>query len=197
MPIIEPVIRPPAEADSFLLQVTVGCSSNQCTFCAAYYNKPFRLKPRDEILSDIEQEARRYPGTRRIFLLDGDALAMPDAQLVPILEKLQQSFPDLSRVASYANGYNITRRTDEELSGLAQNWLKLIYVGLESGSQAILDDCKKTSTAQEMVTAVQRCAAAGIKASVIVLLGLGGKLNSHRHVQDTIVALNAMQPRYL
>jgi len=197
MPIIEPVIRPPAEADSFLLQVTVGCSSNQCTFCAAYHTKPFRLKPQDEILSDIEQRARRYPGTRRVFLLDGDALAMSDAQLVPILEKLQQSFPDLSRVASYANGYNITHRTDEDLRQLAQHGLKLIYVGLESGSQEILDNCQKTATAKEMVIAVERVAKAGIKSSVIVLLGLGGKNDSPRHVQETIVALNAMQPRYL
>jgi len=197
MPIVEPVIRPPAEADSFLLQVTLGCSADRCNFCGAYKSKPFRVKDPGEIETDIDRYARRYPDTRRVFLMDGDALVLANSKLVPILEKLNQSFPRLSRVSSYANGSNITRKSDEDLAELYKHKLSLIYMGLESGSQAVLDRCQKTSSVREMAEAVQRAAKARIKASVIVLLGLGGKKYSEEHVRGTIEALNQMQPRYL
>jgi radical SAM superfamily enzyme YgiQ (UPF0313 family) len=197
MAILEPVIRPPAEADSFLLQVTLGCSADHCSFCGAYKTKPFRVKDPVEVFSDIERYARRYPGTRRVFLMDGDALVLSNSKLVPVLEKLAQVFPRLSRVASYANGSNITRKTEGELAELYAHKLSLIYMGLESGSQAVLDRCKKTSGVEEMIEAVQRAEQAGIRSSVIVLLGLGGKKYSEEHVRGTIEALNRMQPRYL
>ncbi len=197
MPIIHPVIRPPVEANSFLLQVTVGCSSDLCTFCGAYKSKRFRLKDEKEIWADIEHHAYWHKNTRRIFLMDGDALVLNNEKLIPILKKLQESFPLLTRVSSYANGYNITARSKEELEELSANKLTLIYIGLESGSQAILDQCRKKSSAQEMITAVQMATSADIKSSVIVLLGLGGKKHSAEHIKETIVALNHMQPRYL
>ncbi|MFP4472506.1 MAG: radical SAM protein [Candidatus Omnitrophota bacterium] len=197
MPIIEPVIRPPAEADSFLLQVTSGCSSNNCTFCGAYLNKPFSIKDQEEILDDIRKGASRFPRTRRVCLLDGDALVMKNDRLVPILKELCAAFPRLARISAYANGYNISRRSGEELHALYDHKLRLIYMGLESGNQQVLDRCRKRSTADEMVEAVQRCARSGIKSSVIILLGLGGRENSSQHVRDTAAALNRMQPRYL
>jgi radical SAM superfamily enzyme YgiQ (UPF0313 family) len=194
---IGPVIRPPSEADSFLLQVTTGCSSNQCSFCGAYKNKSFRLKKEEEILGDIETAARNHPGIRRVFLLDGDALAVPNTKLLPVLDALDRNFPALTRIASYANGSNISCRTDDELKALSERKLKLIYLGLESGSQEILDRMQKSSTAEEMVRSVRRAEAAGIKSSVMVLLGLGGKRDSGLHVRETVAALNRMQPRYL
>lgn len=197
MPIIEPAIRPPAEADSFLLQVTLGCSQDTCTFCGAYKGKPFRAKDPAEVTADIERYASRYPDTRRVFLMDGDALALGNNRLVPVLQELERSFPRLARVASYANGCNISRKTDAELAGLAQHRLTLIYMGLESGDQDVLDRRGKSSRAEEMVEAVHRAARAGIKSSVIVLLGLGGKGHSAGHVRGTVEALNRMQPRYL
>ena len=197
MAIIEPVIRPPAEADSFLLQVTLGCSADHCSFCGAYKRKPFRVKDPAEIFSDIERYARRYPETRRVFLMDGDALVLSNSKLIPILEKLEKVFPRLSRVSGYANGSNITRKSDGELAELYACKLSLIYMGLESGSQSVLDRCGKTSSAEEMIQAVQRAERAGIRSSVIVLLGLGGKKYSEEHVRGTIEALNRMQPRYL
>jgi len=197
MPIVEPAIRPPSEAESFLLQVTAGCSSNDCTFCGAYFGKPFRVKPVDEIERDIREGRRLYPGTRRVFLMDGDALALNNRKLLPILESLNQSFPQLSRISSYANGHNITGRSLPELEELCAQKLSLIYMGLESGSQQVLDRCRKKATAEEMIEAVRRSAQAGIKSSVIVLLGLGGKKGSEMHVRETIKALNRMQPRYL
>ncbi|MDD4013559.1 MAG: radical SAM protein [Candidatus Omnitrophica bacterium] len=197
MPLIEPAIRPPSEADSFHLQVTTGCSSNRCSFCAAYRSKPFSIKPLEEIYSDIRQGAVIRPGARRVFLMDGDALAAGNEFIVPVLKGLNLSFPYLSRISSYANGYNLTSRTQEELKELRDNKLSLVYIGLESGSEKVLEMCKKPCTAGDMVRAVRKADDAGIKSSVIVLLGLGGRRLSREHVEGTIEALNRMQPRYL
>jgi radical SAM superfamily enzyme YgiQ (UPF0313 family) len=197
MSIIEPIIRPPAEADSFLLQVTLGCSTDSCSFCGAYKSKTFRVKDYQEINADIQRHARRYPDTRRVFLMDGDALVLANSKLVPVLEALNTAFPQLTRISSYANGYNITKKTDQELAELYRHKLSLIYMGLESGSQELLDRCGKSSRVDEMIEAVNRAAMARIKSSVIVLLGLGGKKYSGEHVKATAAALNRMQPRYL
>ena len=197
MPIIEPVIRPPSEAESFLLQITTGCSANNCTFCGAYRKKVFRIKDNEEIERDLLQGIKLYPYTRRVFLMDGDALIVSNDRLLPILESIKKGVSKLSRVSSYANGYNITKRRDEELRELFAHDLKLIYIGLESGNQAILNSCRKQSSVEEMIEAVNKAAGVGIKSSVIVLLGLGGKKYSQEHVADTIEALNRMQPRYL
>ena len=197
MPVIEPVIRPPAEAANFLLQVTTGCSANHCSFCGAYMGKKFTVKDFKEISSDIAEESGRCPDTRRVFLMDGDALAVPNTKLIPILDKLNASFPRLTRISSYANGYNITGRSPEELRELCSRKLRLIYIGLESGSREILDMCQKRSSAEEMTEAVRMSADAGIKSSVIVLLGLGGRNFSKEHIRDTIDVLNKMQPAYL
>ncbi|MDP8289501.1 MAG: radical SAM protein [Candidatus Susulua stagnicola] len=197
MSIIEPVIRPPAEANSFLLQLTLGCSANFCIFCGIYKNKPFSIKDSTEITADIKQQADYDKNTRRVFLIDGDALVLDNHKLVPILKEIAQAFPKLSRISSYANGHNISQRTDDELKELKDNKLSLIYIGLESGSQDILDYCHKRAKAIEMIEAVNRASLAGIKSSVIVLLGLGGLKHSKDHVQATIEALNLMQPRYL
>ncbi|MFH1283186.1 MAG: radical SAM protein [bacterium] len=197
MPLIEPIIRPPAEANSFLLQVTTGCSANECSFCGAYMEKPFKIKAVEEIMNDIRKTSFLYPDTRRVFLLDGDALAVNNEKLLPVLRELNKSFMNLARISTYANGYNITKRSDKELKELAELRLSLIYIGLESGSQLVLSNCNKPSTSEEMIQAVKRAADANIKSSVIVLLGLGGKKYSKIHVMGTIKALNKMQPRYL
>ena len=141
--------------------------------------------------------ARQYLQTRRVFLLDGDALVVKNERLLPVLKKLGDSFPMLSRVSSYANGYNIIQKSDKELQELYEHRLQLVYIGLESGSQEILTRCCKRSTAKEMVEAVQKADKAKIKSSVIVLLGLGGKSLSAEHVRATIGILNQMQPKYL
>jgi len=197
MPIVEPVIRPPAEAGSFLLQVTLGCSADSCSFCGAYKSKTFRVKDRKEITADINWYARRYQDTRRVFLMDGDALVLSNSKLVPILEELNNAFPRLTRISSYANGCNITRKDENGLIELYKHKLSLIYMGLESGSQEILNIHKKSSTVEDMIHAVNRAAKANIKSSVIVLIGLGGKKYSKDHIKGTVEALNKMQPRYL
>ncbi len=197
MPIIEPAIRPPAEAESFLLQITCGCSSNNCTFCGAYLNKPFRVKGEKEISNDIIKGAELYPKTRKVFLMDGDALVLSNKALIPILDQVNNSFGNLTRISSYANGYNIVNRSMDDLKELSKRKLNLMYIGLESGNQEILNQCNKKSTVEQMIEAVQIAEDAGIKSSVIVLLGLGGKRYAATHVKDTISALNKMQPRFL
>jgi radical SAM superfamily enzyme YgiQ (UPF0313 family) len=197
VPIVEPAIRPPSEADSFLLQVTLGCSSNTCTFCGAYQNKPFRVKSLSEIDNDIDKQRKLNSEVRRVFLMDGDALAVKNEILLPVLGRILAAFPALTRISTYANGYNISSRSDECLRRLFNNKLRLIYLGLESGSQRVLDLRRKRASVAEMVEGVNRSARFGIKSSVIVLLGIGGKEHSHEHVRETILALNQMQPRYL
>jgi len=197
MSIIEPVIRPPAEANSFLLQVTLGCSANSCSFCGAYKSKTFCVKDQKEITADINWYARRYQHVRRVFLMDGDALVLPNSKFVPILEELDAAFPRLTRISSYANGCNVTRKNNNELAELYKHKLSLIYMGLESGDQGVLDRCGKSSSVEEMIEAVNKVAKVHIKSSVIVLLGLGGKKYSEEHVKGTVAALNRMQPRYL
>ncbi len=128
--------------------------------------------------------------------MDGDALVLSNNRLVPILEKLDQVFPRLSRISSYANGYNITRKSEYELTELYEHKLSLIYMGLESGSQGILDRCEKSSSVEEMIEAVNKADKAHIKSSVIVLLGLGGKKYSEAHVKGTIAALNQIRRRW-
>ena len=197
MPIIEPAIRPPAEADSFLLQITLGCSSNTCTFCGAYKTKPFKIKSLPEIWRDINEYARVYPETRKVFLMDGNALVLDQSKLVPILEKLNQAFPKLTRISAYANGDDILRKSETQLNELSALKFKLFYMGLESGSQKILDICNKKTSVETMITAVQKAWDSQIKSLVMVLLGLGGTALSEIHVRDTILALNRMQPRLL
>lgn len=158
MSIVEPVIRPPAEADSFLLQVTLGCSADSCSFCGAYKSKTFRVKDRKEITADINWYARRYQYARRVFLMDGDALVLANSKLVPILEELDAAFPRLTRISSYANGCNITRKNNHELAELYKYKLSLIYMGLESGNQGVLDRCGKSSSVEEMIEAVNKAA---------------------------------------
>jgi len=197
MPVTGPIIRPPSEAHSFLLQITTGCSSNRCSFCGAYIGKPFRIKSFSEIKSDIQQYAMHYPQTKRVFLLDGDALVCKTAFLLQVFKELHSTFPELRRISSYVNDYNILNKTDEELKLLYEYKLRLIYMGLESGSQKVLSSCNKKSTVNGMITVIKRAKIAGISESVIVLLGLGGKKLSSEHCEQTALVLNQMQPRYL
>ncbi len=197
MPIIEPAIRPPSEANSFLLQVTLGCSAGSCTFCGSYHGKKFKLKSTDEILQDIKKGSVIYPDARKSFLMDGDALVINNNKLIPILKQINLYFPKINRISSYANDFNILNRTDNELKELYDHKLRLIYMGLESGSQKILDKCCKKSTVNGMINAIQKCHEFKIRTSIIVLLGLGGRDLSKDHVEQTAIAVNKMQPTYL
>jgi radical SAM superfamily enzyme YgiQ (UPF0313 family) len=193
------IYRPPSEAESLLVQVTIGCAWNKCTFCGMYKGKRYRIRSLEEVLADL-REAGRYRGRfKRIFLCDGDALAMRTELLEQILEEIRRLFPDLEGVRVYASARDILRKEPGELKRLAELGLDMAYVGLESGSDKVLAAVNKGITRQEMIDAAALLRDAGIKQSVSVIAGLGGGREemSEEHILETADALNAMQPEYL
>lgn len=192
------IFRPPSEAESLLIQATIGCSHNRCSFCAMYRDKRFRVRPLAEVLLDIDAARDSFgAGVRRVFLCDGNALILPMAYLRTVLGHLQRSFPQLQRVGAYANARDILHKSESELTELAANRLSILYIGLESGSDRILEAVNKGATAAEMVTAVQRARAAGMKCSVIYLLGLGGRQYWQENAIASAAAVSQMNPDYL
>lgn len=197
MKYIEPLFRPPAEADSLIFQVAYGCPHNRCRFCGMYKGVRYRLRAEDEVLSEITGAGRRWPDTRRVFLADGDVLALPFERLTTILDALNRAFPKLARVNLYANGSSVMNRSEAQLRELRQLKLTTLYMGLESGSQDVLDLFGKTERVEEMIAAVLRTQLLGFKCSVMILVGLGGALLSSAHAAETVAAVNRMQPRLL
>jgi radical SAM superfamily enzyme YgiQ (UPF0313 family) len=191
------IIRPPSEADSYILQVTYGCSHNRCTFCGTYQDKPFRIRPIEEVLEDIALAQRELPQTRRVFLADGNGLVLPTERLIAILDALRSAFPLLRRAGIYASARDILGKTAADLGELCRRRLEIVYLGLESGSDEILRRVRKGITAAEMIEAAGRLKSAGMRASVIALLGLGGTELSAEHAQQTGRVLSAMDPEYV
>lgn len=192
------IFRPPSEAESLLLQVTVGCSHNCCDFCAMYRDKRFRVLSREEVLQAIAHARTEYgPEVRRVFLCDGNAFVLSSRALAEILRQLKAAFPHLQRVGAYANARDILSKSSSELQQLQALGLSILYIGLESGSDRILAENHKGATAAELVAAVQRAQAAGIKASVIYLLGLGGAAAWEENAIASAQAVSDMNPAYL
>jgi radical SAM superfamily enzyme YgiQ (UPF0313 family) len=190
-------IRPPSEADSILLQVTLGCSHNCCSFCGTYRDKRFRIKDEAIIESDIRWAARHLAEEDRLFLMDGDALIIPQRRLVRILEQIREHLPRVNRVGAYANVKSIARKSDAELAQLRELNLGILYLGIESGDDAIREAIGKGSTAAACSEAGRRVKAAGITLSVTVLLGIAGREDSLRHARATGELLTAMDPDFV
>ena len=203
----EPVYRPPSEAHSLLIQATVGCSSaaaGRCYFCnSTLFNrtiqeKRFRIRPTHEILEDIEIGGRQYgKGVDKIFLLDSNAMIIKTPELLRIVKKCYETFPKLKQVACYACSEDILRKTDEELLELRETGLNLVFVGLESGDQEVLDLINKGTTVENQIEAVVKANKAGIQTSVTVILGLGGKRLSEQHAINTGKVATKMNPSFL
>ncbi|MGM0655290.1 MAG: radical SAM protein [Thermodesulfobacteriota bacterium] len=191
------VIRPPSEANSILLQVTLGCSHNKCTFCGTYRGKRFNIKEDDVIFEDIEFAGKHCRRQTRLFLCDGDALVIPMRRLVPILERIRDRLPWVERVGVYANTKSIKMKTNEELAQLRKLGLKIVYMGLESGDNKVLEAIRKGADADKMITMGKKLKKAGIKVSVTVLLGLGGRKGSLDHARETGRVLTAMDPDFV
>ncbi len=189
------IFRPPSEADSLILQVTVGCSYNRCTFCAAYQGKRFRIKSLEEIKEDID-EASPYK-IRRVFLADGDALSIPQKGLIQILSYLNAKLKGLERVGIYANAKDILRKDVEELKALKDLGLGILYLGLESGDPEVLKRIKKNATVDQLIRAGKRVKESGVVLSVTVILGIGGVEGSQAHAVETGKVLSAMDPDYV
>ena len=189
------IFRPPSEADSLILQVTVGCSYNRCTFCAAYQGKRFRIKSFEEIKEDID-EVSPYK-VRRVFLADGDALSIPQNGLLQILSYLKTRLKGIERVGIYANAKDVLRKDVEELKALKDLGLGIVYLGLESGDPEVLKRIKKNATVDQLIRAGKRVKESGILLSVTVILGIGGVEGSHAHAVETGKVLSKMDPDYV
>jgi len=192
-----PVFRPPSEAESFILRVTIGCSHNRCTYCNMYRSVDFRMRTMDEIMAQINHAKQYKDFIRRIFLADGNALVLPTETLLEILRVLKERFPKLRRVSCYAGPNDILRKTPEELQNLSKAGLKLVYYGMESGDDEVLRHVNKGVTAQQSSDAGQKVVAAGIKLSLMVIIGLGGKAGSGQHAYHTAQAVNVIRPTML
>jgi radical SAM superfamily enzyme YgiQ (UPF0313 family) len=189
------IIRPPSEAYSLLLQVTVGCSHNKCTFCGTYRQKKFRIKSLEQIKKDL-REASHYENVEKVFLCDGDALIIPQPRLEEILELINLNLPNIERIGTYANTKSVLRKSVDELNKLRELGLKIIYLGVETGNAELLQKIHKGATYKQMVEAAHRVKEAGIMLSVTVLLGLGGIEKSIEHAMDTAKILTDMDPDY-
>lgn len=192
-----PVWRPPSEADSFILQVTLGCSFNRCSFCSMYRTKEFAIRPLEAVQADIQAMARAYPATRRVFLADGDALAAPTDSLLTILENLRTAFPRLERVSSYALPANLLKKSVDELTRLREAGLTLLYYGIETGSADLLKRITKGATPEAMITGLTKAKQAGLKISATVILGLGGQAHWQEHIDATADLVNQVELDYL
>ncbi len=191
------IYRPPSEANSLIVQATIGCSYNKCTFCDMYKGKRFRQRPVEDVLDDLRMARGYYPRVEKIFLADGDALIMKTERIIEILDTIKDFYPECKRVALYASPQSVRLKTDEELKTLKEHGLYIAYLGLESGNDEILELINKGETAQELIKAGQRIKKSGILSSVTVISGLGGTQRWQRHAVDTAKALNAMNPDYI
>ena len=191
------IIRPPSEANSILLQVTVGCSRNKCTFCGTYRGERFRIKPDSIILEDIEFAARYCRQQRRVFLCDGDALIIPHKRLMRILQTIRERLPWVTRIGTYANAKSLNMKSPKELQALKDHGLGIAYMGLESGDDVTLKKIKKGAAAAYMIAMGKKAGEAGIKLSITVLLGIAGRQRSQVHAVETGRVLSAIDPQYV
>lgn len=190
-------IRPPSEAFSILLQVTVGCSHNKCTFCGTYTGKRFRIKNDSMILGDILFASKYMKRQDRVFLMDGDALIIPQKRLMWILDRIKEHLPWVRRVGAYANAKSIKMKTPEQLKDLKKNGLGILYLGVETGDEELLKKIRKGSSPQHLINMGRKAREAGIKLSVTVLLGIAGRKRSLEHARATGELLSGMDPNYV
>jgi radical SAM superfamily enzyme YgiQ (UPF0313 family) len=190
------IYRPPSEAESLILQVTIGCSHNKCTFCGSFKDKKFRLRSFNEVKEDVE-EAKQYARyIKKVFIADGDALIIPQKKLIPIVELIKNAFPKLERIGLYGNTKSILKKSVDELKELKELGIGIIYLGIETGDQVILDRVCKGTLLDKTAEAAKRVKDAGIILSVTVLLGLGGVERSSIHAEETGKFLTRIQPDY-
>lgn len=190
------VYRPPSEAHSLIIQVTLGCSHNKCTFCGSYQGKPFKIRSLQEIREDLE-DARYMGPVQRVFLADGDALFIPQNRLIQILELVNEHFPSLERIGVYGNAKDVLRKSVPELEMLRSLKMEIVYLGVETGNPELLVKIRKGASYDELVEAARTVKRAGIMLSVTVLLGIGGTELSEAHARDTARILTDMDPDYV
>ena len=192
------VYRPPSEAESLIIQLTIGCAHNTCRFCTMYKNKKFRVRALSEVIEDLHWVKERYPYRfDRVFLADGDALIVKTPDLITVLDTIHDLFPQVRRVTSYGAARDVLLKTPEELSLLRQHGLEMVYIGAESGSDKVLKNVDKRVTAAETIEACLKLKAAGIKVSMTLITGLGGRANMQEHAIESAKLVTATKPEYL
>jgi radical SAM superfamily enzyme YgiQ (UPF0313 family) len=189
--------RPPSEADSYIVQATIGCSHNLCTYCDMYREKAFRVRALDEVLEDVSAAGKALPHVEKVFVADGDALVMDVPRWLTILGAARDAFPRLRRVSCYATAENVLGKSAQDLRALREAGLGLLYVGPESGDDVTLKRIVKGGTFAEHADAARRAHAAAMAVSVIVLLGAGGVARSADHARETARLITEMDPEYL
>ena len=191
------MIRPPSEADSILLQVTLGCSHNKCTFCSTFRDKRFNIKKDDVIFEDIEFARQYCRWQNRVFLCDGDVMIIPQKRLVNILTQIKDRLPWVERVGLYANTKGIAMKTDDQLKELHDLGVKIAYMGLETGDDRILKEIRKGADSEKMISMGKRIKKAGINLSITVIIGIGQRERSAAHARETGRVLSAIDPDYV
>jgi len=193
----EPVFRPPSEAMSAIFQITHGCSWNQCAFCEMYTSKKFTVKKLELIEKDIRSYSEFDQDVNKVFLADGDVMVLSTSKILQVIELIRKYLPNVRRISAYASPGNLVKKTYEELRELSEAGLSIVYVGIESGNDHLLDLVNKGETYESTVTGLLKVQKAGIKTSVMIIMGLGGIKYSEDHAKDSAKAINAIQPDYL
>ena len=191
------IYRPPSEAYSLLVQVTIGCTHNKCTFCKMFKNKKFRVRALEEVLEDLAWARARYSRVERMFLCDGDALALSNRRLMPILEYIKVNFPECERVTIYGRANDVNKKSAEEMKELYDAGITMVYIGAESGSDEVLKAVNKGVTRQELIDAVRKIEDCGMEASVTFISGLAGKDGWDDHAIQTGTMITEMNPSYV
>lgn len=191
------IYRPPSEAYSLLVQVTIGCSHNKCTFCNMYKEKKFKVRKLEEVLEDLEWARNHYRRVERIFLCDGDALCLANSKLLPILDKVKELFPECERVTSYGRATDALHKTHDELVELREHGLTMVYMGAESGSSIVLEKINKGETREQLIDGVHALEGAGIMTSVTFISGLGGPELMKEHATETGKMIAEMNASYV
>ena len=191
------IYRPPSEAYSLIVQVTIGCSQNRCIFCSMFKEKRFRIRKVEEVLEDLQDARNKYRYVEKIFLADGDALICKMTDLESILHFIKDQFPECKQVTLYGSPRSILMKQQEDLDKLRELGISMIYMGLESGNDEVLTYMKKGVTSQEMIEAAQKVKQAKIRLSVTAISGLGGRRLWKEHAKDTGLVLSQMKPDYI
>ena len=188
------IYRPWPEANSLLIQTTIGCTNNKCTFCDMFREKKFRVRKIEDVLHDIESMRKYYPHVESIFLTDGNVLAIKNDYLLQILEKVKSTFPECERIALYGGMNDFNRKSVADLKRLKEAGLSMAYAGLESGDQVVLERIKKGMTVNDVLSGMEKAKASGIRVLLSFIMGLGGKDRSHKHIVETTRLLNLTRP---
>lgn len=192
-----PLYRPPSEAGSLIFQVTLGCSHNRCAYCVMYRTKKFRIRPWEDLKSDILEGALYSRDARKIFLADGDALVIDTTHMLQVLSFLYEKFPNLERVSAYANPGNILEKSKADLERIQRAGLQMLYFGVESGDDDLLVKIRKGADSEQLIQSARKAMEAGFLLSATVILGIAGKRGTSRHAKETARVCSAINPQYL